>query len=182
MNQWVRRPIAAIGRLETPPEHLETAMPVDVFDRDYDREGLTRARRQLFLILAVVIPQPGLCWPRSHLCHRPGHRARGSRGWRGRPRSPQLGRRPPDFSRIPTRFTRFPAGVYSLLIIGRWRKARLSCFHRGGLQDVLPHSLQILQSGRLPPRRRGGFELRRSGSRDLPRATERPLRDVRFRD
>jgi hypothetical protein len=101
-------------------------MPVDVFDRDYDREGLTRARRQLFLILAVVIPQPGLCWPRSHLCHRPGHRARGTRGWRGRPRSPQLGRRPPDFSRIPTRFTRFPAGVYSLLIIGRWRKARLS--------------------------------------------------------
>ena len=64
----------------------------------------------------------------------------------------------------------------------RQRGYRRGAFTSPGRQDLLPHSLQILQSGRLPPRRRGSLELRRSGSRDLPKAKERPLRDVRFRD
>ncbi len=41
-------------------------------------------------------------------------------------------------------------------------------FHRGGLQDALPHALRILQSRRLPPRWPGSLELRSSNPRAYP--------------
>ena len=54
-------------------------------------------------------------------------------------------------------------------------------FHRVGAQDVLPHSSQILQSGRLLPFWLDGLELRR-GARGSARAAAESLRVARTDD
>ena len=49
----------------------------------------------------------------------------------------QLGVDLPISRASPTRFARFPAGVYSLLIIERWRKAGLSYLFLARLMSIM---------------------------------------------